>query len=53
MERWKFDRQFRAGAVRSVREKGRLIAQVAWELSPHEGTLVRWANLHRRAREGE
>ena len=33
-------------------ETGRLIAQVAWELSPHEGTLVWWVNLDR-AREGE
>jgi transposase len=53
MERRNFDRQFREGAVRIVRETGKPIAQVARELGVHEGTLGRWVNLDRRAREGE
>ena len=53
MERRSFDREFREGAVRIVRETGRPIAQVARELGLHEGTLGRWVNLDRRAREGE
>jgi transposase len=53
MERRNFDREFREGAVRIVRETGKPIAQVARELGLNEGTLVRWVNLDRRAREGE
>ena len=53
MERRNFDRQFREGAVRIVRETGKPIAQVARELGVHEGTLGRWVNLDRRVREGE
>jgi transposase len=53
MERRNFDRQFREGAVRIVRETGKPIAQVARELGVHEGTLGRWVNVDRRAREGE
>jgi transposase len=53
MERRNFDRQFREGAVRIVRETGKPIAQVARELDVHNGTLGRWVNLDRRAREGE
>ena len=53
MERRSFDREFREGAVRIVRETGKPIAQVARELGLHEGTLGRWVNLDRRAREGE
>ncbi|MFL6126138.1 transposase [Actinophytocola sp.] len=34
MERRKFDREFREGAVRIVRETGRPIAQVARESGP-------------------
>ena len=52
MERRSFDREFREGAVRIVRETGKPIAQVARELGVHEGTLGRWVNLDRRARGG-
>ena len=53
MERRSFDREFREGAVRVVRETGKPIARVARELGLNEGTLGRWVNLDRRAREGE
>jgi transposase len=52
MERRNFDREFREGAVRIVRETGKPIAQVARELGLHEGTLGRWVKLDRQAREG-
>jgi transposase len=45
-----FDREFREGAVRIVRETGKPIAQVARELGLNEGTLGRWVNLDRRTR---
>ena len=48
-----FGPEFREGAVRIVRETGRPISQVARELGLHEGTLGRWVNRDRRAREGE
>jgi transposase len=48
-----FGPEFCDGAVRIVRETGKPIAQVARELSLNEGTLGRWVNLDRRAREGE
>ena len=53
MERRSFDREFREGAVRIVRETGKPIAQVARELGLNAGTLGRWVNLDQRAREGE
>jgi transposase len=53
MERRNFDREFREGAVRIVRETGKPIAQVARELGLHQGTLGRWVKLDRQAREGE
>ena len=37
--RRKFDRDFREGAVRLVRETGKPIAQVAKDLGINEGTL--------------
>jgi transposase len=48
MERRYFDREFREGAVRIVRETGKPIAQGARELGLNEGTLGRWVNLDRR-----
>jgi transposase len=49
--RRKFDRDFREGAVRLVRETGKPIAQVARELGIHDGTLGNWVNADRRRRQ--
>ena len=49
--RRKFDREFRAGAVRIVQETGKSVAQVARELGIIEGTLGNWVATDRRARE--
>lgn len=51
-KRKKYDREFREGAVRIVRETGKPIAQVARDLGVHEGTLGNWVNQDREAREG-
>jgi transposase len=48
--RRKFDRDFREGAVRLVRETGKPIAQVARELGILDGTLGNWVNADRRRR---
>ncbi|MCY4194102.1 MAG: transposase [bacterium] len=40
--RRKFDREFRDGAVRIVKETGRPVAHVARELGVCEGTLGNW-----------
>jgi transposase len=50
--RWKFDEDFRQGAVRIVRETEKPIAQVARELGINEGTLCNWCVKNRRQREG-
>jgi transposase len=41
-KRRKFDREFREGAVRIVRETNKPIAQVAADLGIHAGTLPNW-----------
>ena len=50
--RRKFDQDFKAGAVRIVRETGKSIAQVARELGIHEGTLGNWVAQARAKRDG-
>lgn len=48
--RRRFDREFREGAVRIVRETGKPIAQVARDLGIHDGTLGNWVQQDKRAR---
>jgi len=50
--RRKFDKDFREGAVRLVRETGKPIAQVARDLGVNEGTLGNWVAVDRRRRDG-
>lgn len=47
--RRRFDADFRAGAVRIVKESDRSIAQVARELGVNEGTLGNWVARDREA----
>jgi transposase len=48
-----FDREFREGAVRIVRETGKPIAQVARDLGINAGTLGNWVDTDREARGGD
>lgn len=48
----RFDRDFREGAVRLVRETGKSIAQVARELGMNAGTLGSWVSDDRRRQAG-
>jgi transposase len=48
--RRKFDQDFRAGAVRIVRETGKPIAQVAKDLGINGGTLGNWVKVDRESR---
>src|SRR5260370_24327749 len=48
--RRKFDKDFREGAVRLVRETGKPIAQVARDLGINAGTLGNWVDADRRRR---
>ena len=48
--RRKFDKDFREGAVRLVRETGKPIAQVARDLGINAGTLGNWLDADRRRR---
>ncbi len=47
--RREFDPDFRAGAVRIVKESGRPIAEVARELGINAGTLANWVARDREA----
>jgi transposase len=47
--RRRFDPDFRAGAVRIVKESGKSIAQVARDLGINEGTLANWVARERQA----
>lgn len=46
-----FDPEFRAGAVRIVRETGKSIASVAKDLGINAGTLTNWLQMDRLAHE--
>ena len=47
-----FDREFRDGVVRIVRETGQSVAQVARDLGVNEGTLGNWVRRGQAERAG-
>jgi transposase len=49
--RRRYDAEFRAGAVRIVRETGKPIAQIARDLGVNEGTLGGWVTRDTAARQ--
>jgi transposase len=49
-KRRRFDREFREGAVRIVRETSKPVAQVAADLGINAGTLGNWVNQDRISR---
>ena len=51
-QRRRFDSEFRAGAVRIVKETGRPVAHVARELGVNEGTLGNWVRRDAAERSG-
>jgi transposase len=52
-KRRRFDREFRAGAVRIVSETGKSVAQVARDLGISAYTLHNWVQADRRQAEAE
>jgi transposase len=51
-KRNKYDREFREGAVRIVKETSKPIAQIARDLGINEGTLGNWVARDRGSRQG-
>ena len=51
-KRNRYDREFREGAVRIVKETSKPIAQIARDLGVNEGTLGNWVARDREARQG-